>query len=110
MMSYFRGGVGSKMTPQNLTSFVYVPYATFNALKILLSIGIFLEREDTLAAETKSPMQTFAVSDISSLSFLFLLAEHTYTKSTEYSIISFSKRNEVFNMKLRITRSILVPT
>ena len=39
--------------------------------QILLSIGIFLEREDTLAAETKSPMQTFAVSDISSLSFFF---------------------------------------
>ena len=55
-------------------------YATFNALKILLSIGIFLEREDTLAAETKSPMQTFAVSDISSLSFLFLLTEHTINR------------------------------
>ena len=48
--------------------------------QILLSIGIFLEREDTLAAETKSPMQTFAVSDISSLSFLFLLAEHAMNK------------------------------
>jgi hypothetical protein len=39
-----------------------------------------LEREDTLAAETKSPMQTFAVSDISSLSFLFLLAEYAIYK------------------------------
>ena len=39
-----------------------------------------MEREDTLAAETKSPMQTFAVSDISSLSFLFLFADHTMYK------------------------------
>ena len=65
--------------------------ATFNALKILLSIGIFLEREDTLAAETKSPMQTFAVSDISSLSFLFLLAEHSL-----YRILN----NTVFFLKV----------
>ena len=66
------------------------------ALKILLSIGIFLEREDTLAAETKSPMQTFAVSDISSLSFLFLLAEHAM-----YKILN----NTCFKSKIKYSKT-----